>query len=175
METVETILLDSTEKDSSHFLEALRSFLSSPSIVDAPVEEVKEKSEEEKRADAIRERINRERLEAQKETQKRKTINVKEMQQREKLLNTYGFDIVEADEDGNLIYREKKEEKDPMDGVNENALRVKLIEKKKREDMKAQHDMEVRRNKELEAKRKADQEKKKTVRKERRGRGDRGM
>ena len=34
--------------------------------------------------------------------------NVKEMQQREKLLNTYGFDIVEADEDGNLIYREKK-------------------------------------------------------------------
>lgn len=42
--------------------------------VDAPVEEVKEKSEEEKRADAIRERINRERLEAQKETQKRKTM-----------------------------------------------------------------------------------------------------
>ena len=41
--------------------------------------------------------------------------------------------------------------------------------------MKAQHDMEVRRNKELEAKRKADQEKKKTVRKEWRGRGDRGM
>ena len=29
--------------------------MSSPSIVDAPVEEVKEKSEEEKRADAIRE------------------------------------------------------------------------------------------------------------------------
>ena len=48
--------------------------MSSPSIVDAPVEEVKEKSEEEKRADAIRERINRERLEAQKETQKRKTM-----------------------------------------------------------------------------------------------------
>ena len=79
---------------------------------------MKEKSEEEKRADAIRERINRERLEAQKETQKRKVMwatrkgltgsNVKEMQQREKLLNTYGFDIVEADEDGNLIYREKK-------------------------------------------------------------------
>ena len=30
------------------------------------------------------------------------------MKQREQLLNTYGFDVVEADEDGNLIYREKK-------------------------------------------------------------------
>lgn len=63
------------------------------------------------------------------------------MQQREKLLNTYGFDVMDADEDGNLIYREKKvvsmreserqEEKDPLDGVNENVLRVKMIEKKK--------------------------------------------
>ena len=87
-------------------------------MADAPVEEVKEKSEEEKRADSVRERINRERLEAQKETQQRKAMcyrwkrltgsNVKEMHQREKLLNTYGFDVVEADEDGNLIYREKK-------------------------------------------------------------------
>lgn len=67
--------------------------------------------------------------------------NVKEMHQREKILNTYGFDVIEADADGNLIYREKKvglcwrvhgqEEKDPLDGVNENALRVKMVEKKK--------------------------------------------
>lgn len=79
---------------------------------------MKEKSEEEKRADSIRERVNRERLEAQKETQQRKAMwtrwteltssNLKEMQQREKLLNTYGFDVMDADEDGNLIYREKK-------------------------------------------------------------------
>ena len=84
METVETILLDSTEEviegcgvhaqDSSHFLEALRSFLSSQSVIDVPVEEAKEKSEEEKRADSIRERVNRERLEAQKETQQRKAM-----------------------------------------------------------------------------------------------------
>lgn len=84
METVETILLDSTEEvtegcvvnvqDSSHFLESLRSFLSSQAVIDVPVEEVKEKTEEEKRADSIRERVNRERLEAQKETQKRKAM-----------------------------------------------------------------------------------------------------
>ena len=29
------------------------------------------------------------------------------MKQREKLLNTYGFDVLEKDENGNLIYREK--------------------------------------------------------------------
>ena len=67
--------------------------------------------------------------------------NVKEMHQREKILNTYGFDVIEADADGNLIYREKKvglgsrvhgqEEKDPLDGVNENARRVKMVEKKR--------------------------------------------
>ena len=34
--------------------------------------------------------------------------DVKGMKQREKLLNTYGFDVVETDADGNLIYREKK-------------------------------------------------------------------
>lgn len=41
---------------------------------DAVVEEVKEKSEEEKHADLIREQINRERLEAQKVNQGRKAM-----------------------------------------------------------------------------------------------------
>lgn len=68
-----------------------------------------------------------------------------------------------------------------MEGINQNALRVKMAEKMKvgifylrklqREEMKAAHDSEVRRNKELEAKRKADKEKRKTQRQERRGRG----
>lgn len=30
------------------------------------------------------------------------------MQQREKILNTYGFDVMDVDESGNLIYRQKK-------------------------------------------------------------------
>ena len=34
--------------------------------------------------------------------------NVKEMHQREKILNTYGFDVMDIDESGNLIYRQKK-------------------------------------------------------------------
>lgn len=34
--------------------------------------------------------------------------NVKEMHQREKILNTYGFDVMDVDENGNLIYRQKK-------------------------------------------------------------------
>lgn len=29
------------------------------------------------------------------------------MRQREKLLNTYGFDVLETDQNGDLIYREK--------------------------------------------------------------------
>ena len=41
---------------------------------DAVVEEVKEKSEEEKHADLIRDQINRERLEAQKVNQGRKAM-----------------------------------------------------------------------------------------------------
>ena len=63
------------------------------------------------------------------------------MKQREKLLNTYGFDVFDVDENGDLIYREKKvhccywhslqEESDPLEGVNENALRVKLADKMK--------------------------------------------
>lgn len=34
--------------------------------------------------------------------------DIKQMKQREQLLNTYGFDVVDTDQDGNLIYREKK-------------------------------------------------------------------
>ena len=34
--------------------------------------------------------------------------NVKEMQSREKVLNTYGFDVMDIDQSGNLIYRQKK-------------------------------------------------------------------
>lgn len=64
--------------------------------------------------------------------------NVKEMHQREKILNTYGFDVMDVDESGNLIYRQKKvisifhnyakEDVDPLEGVNENKMRVKLAE-----------------------------------------------
>lgn len=67
--------------------------------------------------------------------------DVAEMRQREKLLNTYGFDVLEVDEKGELIYRQKavhtcdifsiQEADDPLEGVNENALRVKMAEKKK--------------------------------------------
>lgn len=63
------------------------------------------------------------------------------MKKREKILNTYGFDVLEVDGNGELIYRQKavssvhivssQEEKDPLEGVNENALRVKMAEKKK--------------------------------------------
>ena len=31
----------------------------------------------------------------------------KEMRKRERLLNTYGFDVLDTDENGNLIYRQK--------------------------------------------------------------------
>lgn len=34
--------------------------------------------------------------------------DMKQMKQREQLLNTYGFDVVDTDQDGNLIYREEK-------------------------------------------------------------------
>ena len=144
-------------------------------------------------------------MEAQKEVKVRKAMYVftfsvscsdeKEMRKRQRLLNTYGFDVLDTDEQGNLIYRQKavgsinqmfgykQEEKDPLEGMNDNALRVKMAEKMKvscyesliilqREAMKVAHDSEVRRNKELEAKRKADKEKRKTVKQERKGRGN---
>ena len=68
--------------------------------------------------------------------------NMKEMHQREKILNTYGFDVLDVDDNGELIYRQQKvqlllssiyiqEEKDPLEGVNENKMRVKLAEKAK--------------------------------------------
>ena len=67
---------------------------------------------------------------------------MKEMHQREKILNTYGFDVLDVDDNGELIYRQQKvqlllssiyiqEEKDPLEGVNENKMRVKLAEKAK--------------------------------------------
>ena len=65
---------------------------------------------------------------------------MREMHQREKILNTYGFDVLDVDDNGELIYRQQKvqlllssiyiqEEKDPLEGVNENKMRVKLAEK----------------------------------------------
>ena len=68
--------------------------------------------------------------------------NMKEMHQREKILNTYGFDVLDVDDNGELIYRQQKvqlllsfiyiqEEKDPLEGMNENKMRVKLAEKAK--------------------------------------------
>ena len=67
----------------------------------------------------LRERINKEREEAKSHETERKAMwdrvlhclnhrDIKQMKQREQLLNTYGFDVVETDQDGNLIYREKK-------------------------------------------------------------------
>ena len=67
---------------------------------------------------------------------------MREMHQREKILNTYGFDVLDVDDNGELIYRQQKvqlqlsliyiqEEKDPLEGVNENKMRVKLAEKAK--------------------------------------------
>lgn len=34
--------------------------------------------------------------------------NMKEMHQREKILNTYGFDVLDVDDNGELIYRQQK-------------------------------------------------------------------
>ncbi|KAK8828984.1 hypothetical protein WA538_000986 [Blastocystis sp. DL] len=173
MSVVESILMGSTDRDVSEFLSALREYITHLASVKSSAEEVKEEETHSPSHPSLRDIVNQERLEAQKEQKERKPINVAEMKQREKLLNTYGFDVLETDENGNLIYREKavEAEKDPLEGVNENALRVKMAEKMKREAMKAAHDSEVKRNKELEAKRKADKEKKKSVKQERKGRG----
>ena len=68
--------------------------------------------------------------------------NVKEMQSREKVLNTYGFDVMDIDQSGNLIYRQKKVccdsgyfmkqvEVDHLEGSNDNKLRVQMAEKLK--------------------------------------------
>ena len=56
-------------------------------------------------------------MEAQKEVKVRKAMytptslvilsDEKEMRKRERLLNTYGFDVLDTDEQGNLIYRQK--------------------------------------------------------------------
>ena len=67
---------------------------------------------------------------------------MREMHQREKILNTYGFDVLDVDDNGELIYRQQKvqlqlsliyiqEEKDQLESVNENKMRVKLPEKAK--------------------------------------------
>ena len=34
--------------------------------------------------------------------------DVREMHQREKILNTYGFDVLDVDANGELIYRQQK-------------------------------------------------------------------
>ena len=159
------------EQNVSSFLQNLREYLGNVAGEHEEEEPTEEVTEETHTEPSLRDIINQERLEAQKETKTRKVIDVSQMKKREKILNTYGFDVLEVDGNGELIYRQKAEEKDPLEGVNENALRVKMAEKKKREALKIAHDTEVKRNKELEAKRKADKEKKKTVRQERRGRG----
>ncbi|CBK24445.2 uncharacterized protein [Blastocystis hominis] len=171
LDFVQSYIQDLSEQNIKPFLDDLREFLSEESDSKAVSETVIEKTH----TPTLRERINKEREEAKSHETERKAIDIKQMKQREQLLNTYGFDVVETDQDGNLIYREKKvipEESEPLEGINQNALRVKMAEKMKREEMKAAHDSEVKRNKELEAKRKADKEKRKTQKQERRGRGE---
>ena len=94
-------------------MDALRDFLSE----NQETASVSEKVVEEKHVPTLRDKINQEREEAQSHPTERKAMynywlpiirsDVKGMKQREKLLNTYGFDVVETDADGNLIYREK--------------------------------------------------------------------
>ena len=101
----------------SPFLSELRSFLESPPEIDVPAEEEAEPAADQQSNLSLRERINKERMEAQKEVKVRKAMYVftfsvscsdeKEMRKRERLLNTYGFDVLDTDEQGNLIYRQK--------------------------------------------------------------------
>lgn len=92
-------------------------FLQTPPEADA-TEEIESSSPAEQLSQpSLRDRINQERLEAQKEVKVRKAVyslyiklihsNESEMRQRERLLNTYGFDVLDTDENGDLIYRQK--------------------------------------------------------------------
>lgn len=92
-------------------------FLQNPPEADGAEENESSSPAEQLSQPSLRDRINQERLEAQKEVKVRKAVyssyiklthsNESEMRQRERLLNTYGFDVLDTDENGDLIYRQK--------------------------------------------------------------------
>lgn len=105
------------EQNVSSFLQNLREYLGNVAGEHEEEEPTEEVAEETHTEPSLRDIINQERLEAQKETKTRKVMqgqqnvltcsDVSQMKKREKILNTYGFDVLEVDGNGELIYRQK--------------------------------------------------------------------
>ena len=105
------------EQNVSSFLQNLREYLGNVAGEHEEEEPTEEVTEETHTEPSHRDIINQERLEAQKETKTRKVMqgqqnvltysDVSQMKKREKILNTYGFDVLEVDGNGELIYRQK--------------------------------------------------------------------